>query len=781
MALKTMNRLVTSLFFFFCMAMAYGQDGKVIFQVRDSLTAEPISACKVQYLSGRDNVTISTDENGKFELPSTVGKIAVSCIGYQSRIILIDEPKGKVIFLPQEYYGIAEAVKSETRRDDKGTIHKYNAKIAEGTISVVGEPDIIRHTSSFPGVSSGIEGTMGLFVRGGSNGSNGIVLNDVPLYVSTHMLGLFSIIPPSLTSGATFYSGGLPSSRGNQSSSLLEIETRHETEEKIGVDASISPYLVSGYAHFPIVKNKLSIRLSARSTYLPYIIDKFNHSDVRYRIDVYDLYMTADYKPSEKHSLDIMLANTKDYFNDKEYWELYRTEDREHQAFKAAKLGWKYKISDKIESGITLYEMMAQSKKARYFKRKRVDPTLLELSSELSELAVKAYLKFTPKDELSFKIGADYQKQTFAPGNKKHTQAHQVSSNDVSQNCNMLSAYIESFVKPYQWLEITPGIRFTHQETKGTSFNKADIHILSHVYVTRKFGLEIAYDRQYQFYHVLEGLPTGWSLSIMTPSSNEYKPELTKQYYSGVFGKLESSLATANITLGGYYREMENLMSFINPANSFSVETFSWQKEVDIGKGKSYSMEASAKVRGKDFNATLAYTLSKTDRKFPNINYGKTYPFKFDRRHILNMQGQYDIAERLTRRGRRTKHSASLAISYSSGNRMTLPLGNYKGITPPYWNTNGGRSWGGTYDFDLTDENRILMSDKNGYKAKDFFRIDAGYSFSVLGKKCLNEFSLSVYNLLNWKNPYNYFFEEDEWKQISVFPIMPSIRWTIHW
>ena len=73
------------------------------------------------------------------------------------------------------------------------------------------------------------------------------------------------------------------------------------------------------------------------------------------------------------------------------------------------------------------------------------------------------------------------------------------------------------------------------------------------------------------------------------------------------------------------------------------------------------------------------------------------------------------------------------------------------------------------------------MSDKNGYKAKDFFRIDAGYSFSVLGKKCLNEFSLSVYNLLNWKNPYNYFFEEDEWKQISVFPIMPSIRWTIHW
>ncbi len=73
------------------------------------------------------------------------------------------------------------------------------------------------------------------------------------------------------------------------------------------------------------------------------------------------------------------------------------------------------------------------------------------------------------------------------------------------------------------------------------------------------------------------------------------------------------------------------------------------------------------------------------------------------------------------------------------------------------------------------------MSDKNGYIMKDYFRIDLAYTLKVTGQKTNNEFSISIFNVLNRHNPYTYFIENNNWKQLSIMPIMPSIRWTISW
>ena len=83
----------------------------------------------------------------------------------------------------------------------KGSTFVYDASEAVRTISVLGEPDVLRHISSFPGVSAGIDGTLGLFVRGGNNGSNGLYLDDVPLRLEDLSLPAEGVYRSTVCSG----------------------------------------------------------------------------------------------------------------------------------------------------------------------------------------------------------------------------------------------------------------------------------------------------------------------------------------------------------------------------------------------------------------------------------------------------------------------------------------------------------------------------------------------------------------------------------------------------
>lgn len=199
-----------------------------------------------------------------------------------------------------------------------------------------------------------------------------------------------------------------------------------------------------------------------------------------------------------------------------------------------------------------------------------------------------------------------------------------------------------------------------------------------------------------------------------------------------------------------------------------------------VGRGSSRGLELAASVEGGRFGATLAYTLSNTDRTFADINRGETFPFKFDRRHILNIQTKWTFAKFRKSSGVTTEHTLTGAFNYSSGNRATLVVGQYPGEAPPYWDW-GMDGWNFPLEFYGQIYDRQLMSSVNGYAMKDYSRLDAAYTYKRTGGRFTNEFSVSVFNITNRHNPYMYFCENGQWKQLSLVPIMPSIRWAIYW
>ena len=71
------------------------------------------------------------------------------------------------------------------------------------------------------------------------------------------------------------------------------------------------------------------------------------------------------------------------------------------------------------------------------------------------------------------------------------------------------------------------------------------------------------------------------------------------------------------------------------------------------------------------------------------------------------------------------------------------------------------------------------MSSVNGYTLPDYFRIDLGYSSIKKAKKNTSEFYVGIYNVLNRHNPYLIFYDDNQWKQFSLLPIIPTISYKI--
>ena len=61
---------------------------------------------------------------------------------------------------------------------------------------VFSEPDVLKALQSLPGVQSGMDGTAGIIVRGGGPDENLFLLDGIPIYNVSHMLGLFSAFSP---------------------------------------------------------------------------------------------------------------------------------------------------------------------------------------------------------------------------------------------------------------------------------------------------------------------------------------------------------------------------------------------------------------------------------------------------------------------------------------------------------------------------------------------------------------------------------------------------------
>ena len=110
----------------------------------------------------------------------------------------------------------------------------------KSTPSVLGEADVMKTIQLMPGVQAGVDGSAGLYVRGGSPDLNLILLDGVPVYNVDHLFGFFSVFTPEAVKKVTFFKSSFPARFSGRLSSVIDVRTNDGDMQKFHGMLSLS-------------------------------------------------------------------------------------------------------------------------------------------------------------------------------------------------------------------------------------------------------------------------------------------------------------------------------------------------------------------------------------------------------------------------------------------------------------------------------------------------------------------------------------------------------------
>ncbi len=637
---------------------------------------------------------------------------------------------------------------------ERGNSYIYSMEKAAGVISVIGEPDVMRQLATLPGVSFGMEGSLALFVRGGNSNNCRLSIDGVPIYNATHALGLFSSVSPEIVSSARLYTGGFSAMTGDYTAGLVQTNLRRSSVDELYQSYSVSPYIEGAYMEVP---GRLSLKVAVRYSPIFQIADfltkNYPHllGGSRATGNMYDLCAGISYEINGQNSLSASAFITRDNL-DLNLRSSKRIETFGSDAW-MAKLAWHRKINDKLRMDVLGYVTSGSSYD---------NQTLYKENAKGEAIVTSGYLFYNEMTDINAKMELYYEMS---------------EKTKINGGVELLYRFDKLLPSIYGEIEHRHSDILTLKGGLRHSLANCDIHALADVRLNRNFGIEFCYDKTSQYFHVLEGTPTGCAMNLMVPVSDDYPEEVANQFYVGVYSAFRFEggdylgTVSLNANIGAYYKAMENLVSYTSMMNFFKYDNRNWWQCCDLGTGTSYGVETSVSLNTNTISFNGAYTYSKTDRTFPMMNRGETFPFQFDRPHIIN--SQLDVRTFKSQR-------AMMIVTYSSGSLMTLALRQYDGAELPHFpDLTAGYQYEFLSVYNNLMYNRWEMTSYNGFRLPANFRIDVGYSFEFHRKKSDHELTISIYNVLNRHNPFLIYNDTKtgKWKQLSILPILPSIRW----
>jgi len=638
-------------------------------------------------------------------------------------------------------------------------------------VSSTGNTDVIKYIQTIPGVSSGAEGSSAIYVRGGNMGNNIQTLDGVPIYGFSHLLGLTTVYSQDIISDVQFKSGGFDSDEGDITSSRIDIKTADGDYHSFINTISLSNLFVGTMISTPIIKDKLSLLVSARVSPIKHEISAIKSlTPAMDSIDnigstVFDSFIKLSYKGNRRNRLSMSWFNSLD-----SYGYSYGTSSEDVMRWSNSIIT----IQDhfKMSNNWSLLAQLSFNHFSNFQRMKKIiygSDNDLSISNDVSESIAHLQLTGHIFHIFDYTGGLKFRGGQLVPATTSFYYSNAVkndqkpSYDDVYHSTiATVNSQIEYNDKDHLYLRLSGRSNkyFSKYNRGNQSYSRPiDLEgsVVSRVKLSGNSGIEGTIDWTKQYYHLLEGLPLGWNLDIMIPSLNICPPEAARQLYLGWFDEVGSH----KVSVGAYTKDMKNVLYFPDAKLLFSSAAAGWSQGLKNGEGYSKGIEVKYDYDGSKIDVSLSYTLSKTDRLFESINSGKSFHATNDRRHILNILTDYVIASNNNR-----KIGVTGLITYQSGSWTTMPSGHYYYSLPPYGTTQDIKYYSGV----------------NNWQLPPYFRVDIGfYLRHGIDGKHPGQLNVGIYNILNNHNPYGmtYDTESRTWKQISLFPIMPSLSWNV--
>lgn len=678
---------------------------------------------------------------------------------------------------------VVGSVHREIESSNSGSIQIQMDKVEKLPI-ILGEKDIMRVVQLLPGVKTGGEASSGLYVRGGSPDQNLILLDGVPIYNASHLFGFFSTFNSDAISGMTLIKGGFPARYGGRASSVLDIRMKEGNMNNYNVEGSVgliaSRILVEG----PIVKNKTSFAFSARRTYIdmlyrPFLV-AFQQIDAGYFF--HDVNAKVQHKINDKHhlylsgyfGLDRVFVKEKPYswydFDGTQHKN--QSQSRLEWGNRIGALRWNYKISPKLFMNTTAtysrYKFNVGLEDRTDIKRpdgsKELELFAFGLNSGIQDWGLKSDLTYVPDPNHSIRFGVSETFHTFTPGiSFFNAQGGGLSIDStfgsIKQYSHELSYYVEDDWKISNRLKVNVGLHGSSFFTNGKSYHIPQPRLSANYKLDDKSSVKIGASSMAQYLHLLTNTGIGLPTDLWVPATDRVKPITSYQFSAGYYRELTPSLV---VSVEGYYKKMNNLIQY-KEGVSFIAGSTDWQERVTVGQGWAYGGEFFLEKKEGKFTGWIGYTLSWSVRQFDELNFGNPFFHRYDQRHDLNVALTYDLND---------TWDFGVVFVYGTGNAITLPNQNYN-IAP---NTPGYMSnWMWSPQVSNFDQ-------MNDYRMPAYHRLDVGANRKKDTNYGHSITSISFYNVYNRMNAFYLFQGYNDagfktLKQVSLFPIIPSISW----
>lgn len=725
-------------------------------------------------------------------LNSDTVTLIYSYVGFNQKYIQIYLDRDTLINVNLESAVLDELIVQASKTDDI-----YESTMMSGATipisqiksmpALFGETDILKVLQLMPGVQSGNEGSTGLYVRGGGPDQNLLLLDGVPIYNSTHLFGFFSIFNADAINHVDLIKGGFPARYGGRLSSVIDISMKEGNQKKLAGEGSIGLLSAKATIEGPIIKNKSSFLISARRTYIdaiaqPIIRKQTLGSKSGYYF--YDLNAKLNYNFNANNHvfLSAYLGKDKAYSESKSsYYDTdFQTDIFTKDDFKLTwgnlitALRWTHIFTPRLFCNIsTTYSRYQFNVNQSYEETQSSLGLPVEdiyyrnkYSSSIRDWASSVNFEYLPNPHHAIRFGINNIWHEFMPGVFSYRSS---TEKDTIAGANQVGAYEFASYFEDDWrlsrkLKANIGVHVSGFNVEDKLYHSIQPRLSLRYLLQDQLALKFSYSKMTQYIHLLTNAGIGLPTDLWVSSTRRIPPQQSSQMAVGIAKTFKSQF---EFTLEGYLKNMNNLIEYKDGASYVIIDS-DWQDNVAIGGvGKSYGVEMLLQKKIGVISGWAGYTLSKTTRQFENLNYGKQFPYKYDRRHDISLAVAYIWDKKPDR-----KREVSLIWVYGSGNAITLPKATYESSS----NSLDSRY----YNY----SNVIYYGERNSFRMRSYHRLDLSFSWIKEKKWGQRKWTIAIYNVYNRLNPYFIDLGRDnlgnnKFVEYSLFPTLPSISYSI--
>lgn len=761
--------------------------------VRNGKTGEPLPGAVIHFPELDLGVVTNLAGYYSVELPVGEQPATFSYVGFEEREVQINmiSPGSFDVELFESTIAIDQVViTSESDANVVSTemsIIRLDARTINTIPVLMGEPDIMKTMTLLPGIQSSGDIASGFNVRGGNSDQNLILLDDVPIYNSNHLFGMFSIIDTRTIENLELFKGGAPARFGGRASAFMDIDLKEGNLKEWEGNGNIGLFSSKLTLQGPFVKEKASLIIGGRTTYSDWILKRIPDIDIRKsRANFYDINAKLNIILNQKNRLSFFTYFSNDFFdlagrNSYEYSNLLGS------------VKWNYIAGENLTFSLSAFI----SDYNTHTVEKENPAIAYSVITAIQQLGTRYRMLYTWKDKHSFEGGIDGNHFKFYPGKRNpfgEESGKESLELDGEQSVE-IAGYIQDVYEINEQLSLSAGLRYSQYLYLGPAtidlyeeggfidnttlagsreYAKGEI-IKTYPGLEPRIGLryslgtssslKLGISRNYQYMHILSNSTVVIPTDTWKSSDKYIKPAMSDQISFGFFKNFQKGIIETSAEI--YYKKVAHVLEYKNGAELLLNKSI--EQDVLHADMDAYGIELLIRKNAGRLTGWVSYSYSRSflvtlgASKELLINEGRKYPAYFDKPNDLAVMANYKISRRFT---------FGSSFTYSTGRPASYP----ESLFPVLGNL------------------VVAYSDRNKYRLRDYNRLDLSLIWDTSLKKKKKYYScwvFSVYNVYGRNNVYSTYYKKDiptaknDYKKYAFYELsiigspIPSITYNI--